>query len=60
MCVVGPLKLYILSNGLLINHYLFMCGLFNNCVNTSEYIKLNDECYMNNDLERIQMEAAVA
>jgi len=44
MCVVGPLKLYVLSSGLFINFYLFICGEFNNCVNILAYTKLNDEC----------------
>lgn len=60
MCVVGPLKLYILSSGLFINFYLFICGWFKNCVTASEYTTLNDKCYMNNDLERIWTKAAVA
>jgi hypothetical protein len=60
MCVVGPLKLYILSGGLFINFYFTMRVLLNNFVNTSQYTKLNDECYMNNDVERIWKQAAVA
>jgi hypothetical protein len=53
MCVLGPLKLYILSSGLFINFYFIICVLFNNCVNTLQYIKLNDKCYVKNDVERM-------
>jgi hypothetical protein len=61
MYVVGPLKLYILSKSLFIHFYLFICGLFNNCVITSEYVCTKmDEHYVNNDLERIWKKAALA
>jgi hypothetical protein len=37
--------------------YLFICGLFNDIVSSSDYIMSNDRAIMNNEWDRIWKEA---
>jgi hypothetical protein len=40
-------------------NYLFICGLFNDTVSSSDYIASNDRVITNNEQERIWKEAVV-